>query len=156
MELSTTKRYLVSKGHNRVVVFPTPSPEDGNRSSFRNIVFQYLEFRTIDILVSPKPSSSECYDPSSDHFGFYLIIPSLRRIFIFVQESHFREPDTLYKRRRWCHWTAPYEMRKNGQYFMSLFWDLSFTYSESSHNIQYGQKYGMHVSRCSSKWSFLH
>jgi hypothetical protein len=40
-------------GPNRVVVF-LPSPEDGNRSSFRNVVFSsYLEFRTIDKVQIP-------------------------------------------------------------------------------------------------------
>jgi hypothetical protein len=40
-------RWAVSKVPNRVGV-SLSSPEDGNRSSFRNVVFKYLEFRTID------------------------------------------------------------------------------------------------------------
>jgi hypothetical protein len=39
-----------SKRPNRVKV-SFPSPEDGNRPSFRNVLFSsYLEFRTIDIV----------------------------------------------------------------------------------------------------------
>jgi hypothetical protein len=35
------------------------SPEDGNRSGFRNVMFSsYLELRTVDIVH--KPSDSEC------------------------------------------------------------------------------------------------
>jgi hypothetical protein len=48
----------LSKGPNRVGV-SLPSPEDGDRSSFRNVVFsRYLEFRTMD--EAHKPSDSEC------------------------------------------------------------------------------------------------
>jgi hypothetical protein len=40
------------------------SPEDGNRSSFRNAVFSsFLQFRAMH--KAPKPSDSECYTPSS-------------------------------------------------------------------------------------------
>jgi hypothetical protein len=38
-----------------------PSPEAGNRSSLRNVVFSsYLEFRTINEVE--KPNDSECYE----------------------------------------------------------------------------------------------
>jgi hypothetical protein len=44
-----------------------PSPEDRNRSIFRNAVF--LVFRILDdIYKVPKPSNSECYTPSSESF----------------------------------------------------------------------------------------
>jgi hypothetical protein len=50
-------RLALSKGPNRVSFFLS-SPEDGNRSSLRNIVFSgSLEFRTMDKV--PKPSDSE-------------------------------------------------------------------------------------------------
>jgi hypothetical protein len=53
-----TWRLALSKGHNRVGV-SLPSPEDGNRSSFRNVVFSsYLEFWTMH--KAQKPSDSEC------------------------------------------------------------------------------------------------
>jgi hypothetical protein len=45
--LSNDKRSALSKGPNGVCV-SLPSPEDVNRSSFRNVVFySYLEFRTM-------------------------------------------------------------------------------------------------------------
>jgi hypothetical protein len=43
------------------------SPEDGNRSSFRNFVF-YSVFRTPDEEQSPKISNSECYTPFRNHW----------------------------------------------------------------------------------------
>jgi hypothetical protein len=47
----------MSKGPNKVRVSLLP-PEDGNRSSFRNVVFSsYLKFRTMDKVH--KPSDSE-------------------------------------------------------------------------------------------------
>jgi hypothetical protein len=46
-----------------------PWPEDGDRSSFRNVVFSsYLEFWTID--KAHKSGDSECYTSSSEHFRF--------------------------------------------------------------------------------------
>jgi hypothetical protein len=46
------------------------SPEDGNRSNFRNFVFSsYLRFREMD--KGHKPSNSECYTPSSEPLRFY-------------------------------------------------------------------------------------
>jgi hypothetical protein len=46
-------------GSNRAGV-SFPSPEDGNTSSFPEVVFSsYLEFRTMDKVN--KPSNSECY-----------------------------------------------------------------------------------------------
>jgi hypothetical protein len=41
-----------------------PSPEDGNRSSFRNVVF--LEYLKMDKVQ--KPSNPKCYNPSSEPF----------------------------------------------------------------------------------------
>jgi hypothetical protein len=47
------------------------SPEDGNRSSFRNVVFySYLEFRTMD--KAHKLSNSECYTQLSEPFKLYM------------------------------------------------------------------------------------
>jgi hypothetical protein len=44
-----------------------PSPEDGNRSSFQNIVYyNYLKFQTMDKVHGP--SDSECYAPFSEFF----------------------------------------------------------------------------------------
>jgi hypothetical protein len=48
-------RLALSKEPNRVAV-SLPSPEEGNRSSFRNAVFQYLEFRTMDKVQKPSNS----------------------------------------------------------------------------------------------------
>jgi hypothetical protein len=46
---------------------PRPSPEDGNRPSFRNAVFSsYLDFQTIDKVL--KPGDSERRTPSSEPF----------------------------------------------------------------------------------------
>jgi hypothetical protein len=62
-------RLALSKEPNRVGV-SLPSPEDGNRSSFRNFVFcYYLEFRTMNKVQ--KPSHSECYTPLSEPFRRY-------------------------------------------------------------------------------------
>jgi hypothetical protein len=49
-------RLAPSKTTNRVGL-PPLSPEDGNKSSFRNVVFLYLEFRTMGTVQ--KPSDSE-------------------------------------------------------------------------------------------------
>jgi hypothetical protein len=47
-----------------------PSPEDGNRSSFRNVVlFSLLEFQTMDKVQ--KTSNPECHTPSSEPFRIY-------------------------------------------------------------------------------------
>jgi hypothetical protein len=65
----------LSKRPNRVGV-SLPSPEDGNRSSFRNI-FLYLEFWTMDKVQ--KPSSEpfrfyDCWCPlETVHIQFYII-----------------------------------------------------------------------------------
>jgi hypothetical protein len=47
-------RLALSKGPNGVGVFP-PSPKDGNRSSFWNVVFYSLEYQTME--KSKKPSN---------------------------------------------------------------------------------------------------
>jgi hypothetical protein len=57
-------RLALSNGPNRVGV----SSEDGNRSSFRNVVL-FSEYRTMDNVQ--KPSNSECYAPSSEPFGIH-------------------------------------------------------------------------------------
>jgi hypothetical protein len=49
-------------------VFPTASPEDGNRSIFRNAVF----FRIPDDGQTSTPGNPECYTPSSESFRLYL------------------------------------------------------------------------------------
>jgi hypothetical protein len=54
----------LSKGPNKVGV-SLPSPGEGKRSSFRNVVFSsYLEFWTMDKVY--ESSESECYAPSSE------------------------------------------------------------------------------------------
>jgi hypothetical protein len=54
--------------HSRCT-FPV-SPEEGNRSSFRNAVSSFVEYRTMDKVR--KPSNSEGYTPSSEPFRIYL------------------------------------------------------------------------------------
>jgi hypothetical protein len=52
-----------------------PSPEDGNRSSFRNVVF--LSSNSLESgrwTKSEKPINSVCYTPSSEPYGIYLKI----------------------------------------------------------------------------------
>jgi hypothetical protein len=50
-------------GPNRVDV-SFLSPENGNRYSFRNVVFyNYLEFRTMDKVHKPNDSVPECMFP---------------------------------------------------------------------------------------------
>jgi hypothetical protein len=62
-------KLALSKGPNRVGV-ALSSSEDGNRSSFRNVVFSiYLELRTMDKVH--KPADFECYTPWSEPFEFY-------------------------------------------------------------------------------------
>jgi hypothetical protein len=62
-------RLTLSKVPNRVVV--SFSPEDGNRSSFRNFISSsYLEFRTMGKVQ--KPSDPDCYAPLSEPFRFLL------------------------------------------------------------------------------------
>jgi hypothetical protein len=59
-------------GPNRVGV-SLPSPEDGNRSSFLNVMFSgYLEFRTMHKVQ--KPGNSECYTASSEPFNITITI----------------------------------------------------------------------------------
>jgi hypothetical protein len=49
-------RLALSKGLNRVGIF-LPSPEDGNRFSFQNVVFSTcLEFRTMNKVHQPSDS----------------------------------------------------------------------------------------------------
>jgi hypothetical protein len=63
-------RLADSKGPSRVVCFCLPSREDGNRSSFRYVVFSsYLEFRTMGKVH--KPSDSECCAPKSEPYRFF-------------------------------------------------------------------------------------
>jgi hypothetical protein len=58
----------LSKGPSRIGV--SPSPEDENRSSFRNVVFSaFLEYWNMDQVQ--KPINSECYTPSSEYFRIY-------------------------------------------------------------------------------------
>jgi hypothetical protein len=53
------------QGPNKAVV-SLPSPEEGSRSSSRNVFSKYLEFRTMDEI--PEPSGTEGYTPSSEPF----------------------------------------------------------------------------------------
>jgi hypothetical protein len=56
-------RLAFSKGPNRVGV-SFPSPENGNRSSIRNVVFSstYLQFRTMDKVQKPRNSVYYVYN----------------------------------------------------------------------------------------------
>jgi hypothetical protein len=54
-------------GEDTYSVGSPPSPEDGSRSSFRNVVFS----RIPDDGKVPKPSNSVCYTPSSEPFRIY-------------------------------------------------------------------------------------
>jgi hypothetical protein len=47
-------------------------PEDGNRSSFRNVVFYLLFFRIRTMDEVRKPINSVCYTPSSEPYRTYL------------------------------------------------------------------------------------
>jgi hypothetical protein len=50
-----------------------PPPEEGNKSSFRNvIVFWFVEFRTMDKVQNP--SNSDYYTPSPESFRFQQVI----------------------------------------------------------------------------------
>jgi hypothetical protein len=70
-------RLALSKGPNWLGVLPPPWPEDGNRFSFRNVVFfNFLEYWTMDKVQ--KLSNSECYTPSSGPTRIYLIESSGR------------------------------------------------------------------------------
>jgi hypothetical protein len=61
LKLKLISRLILSKGPNRVGV-SLPSPEDRNRSSFRNIVFsRYLKFR--EMMKDKNPINSECCTP---------------------------------------------------------------------------------------------
>jgi hypothetical protein len=64
----------LSKGP-KIVDASFPLPEEGNRSSFRNVVFSaHLDFWTMDKVH--KPSDSECYAPSSESFRTYhMLLP---------------------------------------------------------------------------------
>jgi hypothetical protein len=62
-------RLALSKGPNWLGV-PPPRPVDGNRSSFRYVVFSnFLEYWTMDKVQ--KRRNSECYTPSSELFRIY-------------------------------------------------------------------------------------
>jgi hypothetical protein len=63
--LDKWSRSALSKGPSRLVV-SLPSPKDGNRSSFRNVVFSsYLEFQAMNRVLC------FTYKPSSQTFRFY-------------------------------------------------------------------------------------
>jgi hypothetical protein len=50
--------------------FSLPSPEDGNRSSVRNVLFSsYLEFRPMPKVQ--EPSNSACFTPTLEPFWFH-------------------------------------------------------------------------------------
>jgi hypothetical protein len=66
-------RLAVSRGPNKVGVF-FASPEEGHRSSLRNVMFcGYLQFQTMDKIG--KPSDSECYTSLSETFAFKFNFP---------------------------------------------------------------------------------
>jgi hypothetical protein len=84
-------RLALARGPNRVGV-SLPSPEDGNRCIFRNVVVRsYLEFRTIDNVQ--KPSNSECCTPSSGPCGFYISIS----VSCFISDAIFRDNKNSFK-----------------------------------------------------------
>jgi hypothetical protein len=56
----------LSSAPNRVGVSHT-SPEDKDRYSFRNVVFFFKEYQTMDKVRNP--SNPECYTQESEHFG---------------------------------------------------------------------------------------
>jgi hypothetical protein len=58
------QRLALSKGLNSLGV-SHPSPDEGNRSSFRNV----LEYRMMDKVK--KNNNLECYKPSSELFRIY-------------------------------------------------------------------------------------
>jgi hypothetical protein len=63
---------------NRVHIL-LPSPEEGNSSSFRNVVFySYLEFQTMD--KDQKPRHSDDCTPSSGPFRKYRVFLLLKRV----------------------------------------------------------------------------
>jgi hypothetical protein len=65
-QTSITGSLALSKGPNRVVV-SLRSAEDGNRSSFWNVmVSSYLELRTMDEVQKP----GDCFTSSSERFTF--------------------------------------------------------------------------------------
>jgi hypothetical protein len=65
-------RVAISKGPNRVGV-SLPSPEDGNRSSFRNVVFSsYLEFRTMSKVQEPSKSCLLANNANEIHYADFL------------------------------------------------------------------------------------
>jgi hypothetical protein len=49
---------------------PPPPPEDGNRSSFRNVVFLLPKHRTMENVQ--EPSKSVCYTPKSEPYEIYV------------------------------------------------------------------------------------
>jgi hypothetical protein len=65
---NTWLRLAVSTVSNKVGAF-LPSPKDENRSSFRNVVFSYLEFQKMGKTL--KPRYSECYTATQGPFSFY-------------------------------------------------------------------------------------
>jgi hypothetical protein len=75
----TSHTYYYLPGQSRVTVLALflSSPEDGNRSSFRNVAFSsYLEFRTMG--RDQKPSDSEQQRSSVtkfDKYGHVLVPP---------------------------------------------------------------------------------
>jgi hypothetical protein len=77
-------RLVLSKGPNRVDV-SLPSPESGNRFSFRNVVCpSYLEFRAIGKVQ--KPSNFEITFVTYPHSWFYTLIA------LSVQFTYSRVP----------------------------------------------------------------
>jgi hypothetical protein len=62
-----------------------PSPEDGNRSRFRNVV-SYCIYNSGRWT---KPSDSECYTPPSEPFRFYPISCSVAAVYKGILPSNF-------------------------------------------------------------------
>jgi hypothetical protein len=79
----------LSKGPNRIGF---PSPEDGNKSSFRNVVFflsLFFNTRTMDKVR--KPSISESYTPSSESYSNSLRVfyPQIEKPYLNRYQEHY-------------------------------------------------------------------
>jgi hypothetical protein len=100
LERANLNHSSLSKGPNRVGV-SLPSPEDGNRSSFLNVVFllSYLEVRAMNKVH--KPSDSECYTPSSESFRIELVGRDISSHNAFTQNGQYKHRINV--ERRSCH-----------------------------------------------------
>jgi hypothetical protein len=91
-------RLVISKGPKRVGG-SLPSPEDRNRSSFRN---DELEFRTMD--NAHKCSDSEWYTPSSEPSSLneVLLYPTLKYGLVSAETGQIYEGERMPWKAMWC------------------------------------------------------